>query len=94
MSENFKQIEIEMEPFKENGIITKRTELLWLQSKGVIRLGKFDEVFVRPDKGEKLSAKTYQGYLNLLDKFNYFKGKEEAGKMGAKVMLTDDNLPF
>ena len=91
MQEEFKKIDIEIEYFKENGIITNKSILLWLQSRGVIRLGKFDEVLVRPDKGtEKLSARVYQSHLNLIEA--YLNSKR--GGVVKKVTLPVEDLPF
>ncbi len=67
MQEEIAKIDTEIEPFLENGKVTTKTKLKWLEFRSVISIVD-NEIKVRPDdpRAEKLSFKKYQDTEKLL----------------------------
>jgi len=68
--EEYNTILNEMKPFMEGGRITTLTESKWMQSRGVIRLGKNNEIFIIMKPGSyNTEYQTYRKKLNDFWKF-------------------------
>lgn len=98
---DYDKIDSEMEPFKENGEVTRKSELDWLQLKQVISV-RNNELFIRPDRkiaNESTNFKVYEKALSILGQYLDENRRRSMGKMGTKKLVATgeinaEEIPF
>ena len=102
MQEDYQKIDLEIEPFKVNGKVTRESKFDWLEFKNILKKGEGIYVssyaLIYP-KGmsEKEVSQRYFKYEKMLEGYLSGKRKVELGNMGVKKIINEINaeeIPF